>query len=87
MPHVTTAGKKHRCKPLRFIWKRFHQFNETNTLHLDDLNRNFAMNPFQGMPIKGEVLHRSHRTILELNDDYHPLLTRTQHTRCVARRK
>jgi len=36
---------EHEVKPLQLIWSLLPQYNHTNTLHIDDLGRNFAMNP------------------------------------------
>ena len=47
--------KKHYVKPLQFIWdnKMFNKYyNKNNTIHIDDLSRNFALNPKQGLTIK-----------------------------------
>ncbi|KAJ7864822.1 HAD-like domain-containing protein [Mycena olivaceomarginata] len=42
---------KHSVKPLQIIWNHFPQFNATNTIHVDDLGRNFALNPNEGLRI------------------------------------
>eukprot|EP00761_Pharyngomonas_kirbyi_P008345 gb/GECH01008356.1/.p1 GENE.gb/GECH01008356.1/~~gb/GECH01008356.1/.p1 ORF type:complete len:356 (+),score=84.00 gb/GECH01008356.1/:1-1068(+) len=42
----------HGVKPLEYIWSKFTQFDKTNTVHVDDLSRNFAMNPENGIKIK-----------------------------------
>ncbi|KDN45936.1 HAD-superfamily subfamily IIID h protein [Tilletiaria anomala UBC 951] len=54
MPSVETKGKKHHVKPLELIWRRFgpEQYSPKNTLHIDDLSKNFAMNPGNGLKIK-----------------------------------
>jgi ubiquitin-like domain-containing CTD phosphatase 1 len=39
------SEKKHEVKPLEFIWQKFPAYSKDNTVHLDDLNRNFALNP------------------------------------------
>lgn len=47
-------GRKraHEVKPLEFIWSKFPEFySASNTVHVDDLSRNFAMNPKQGLKI------------------------------------
>jgi len=46
-------GKRydHHVKPLQIIWNKFPQFNASNTIHVDDLGRNFALNPGQGLKI------------------------------------
>lgn len=41
----------HHVKPLQVIWNHFPQFNAKNTIHVDDLGRNFALNPRQGLKI------------------------------------
>jgi len=41
----------HSVKALQIIWNLFPQFNATNTLHVDDLSRNFALNPKEGLKI------------------------------------
>ncbi|KAF7363862.1 hypothetical protein MSAN_01044200 [Mycena sanguinolenta] len=46
----------HSVKALQIIWNHFPQFNATNTIHVDDLSRNFALNPKEGLkisPFKG----------------------------------
>jgi len=42
---------KHEVKALEIIWNKFPQYNKTNTIHIDDLSRNFAMNPQSGLKI------------------------------------
>ncbi|KZV96193.1 HAD-superfamily subfamily IIID h [Exidia glandulosa HHB12029] len=51
--YSTRDGKtyKHAVKPLRVIWTHFPQFNAKNTIHIDDLSRNFALNPGEGLKI------------------------------------
>jgi len=41
----------HHVKPLQIIWNHFPQFSASNTIHVDDLGRNFALNPRQGLKI------------------------------------
>ncbi|KAJ7217131.1 HAD subfamily IIID h [Mycena pura] len=41
----------HSVKALQIIWNHFPQFNATNTIHIDDLSRNFALNPKEGLKI------------------------------------
>jgi len=41
----------HHVKPLQIIWNHFPQFSAKNTIHVDDLGRNFALNPKQGLKI------------------------------------
>jgi len=43
---------KHYVKPLQIIWSKFQShWNEKNTIHLDDLSRNFALNIHNGFKI------------------------------------
>ncbi|KAH8099554.1 HAD-like domain-containing protein [Cristinia sonorae] len=42
---------KHHVKALQIIWNHFSQFGPHNTIHVDDLSRNFALNPNQGLKI------------------------------------
>ncbi|KAG0008469.1 hypothetical protein BGZ80_003396 [Entomortierella chlamydospora] len=42
---------KHQVKALDIIWSKFPQYNARNTIHIDDLSRNFAMNPRSGLKI------------------------------------
>ncbi|KAI0076439.1 HAD IIID h [Panus rudis PR-1116 ss-1] len=42
---------KHSVKALQIIWNHFPQFGPRNTIHVDDLGRNFALNPNQGLKI------------------------------------
>ena len=35
---------KHHVKPLQIIWTKFPRWNSSNTVHVDDLRRNFALN-------------------------------------------
>ncbi|KAJ7632993.1 HAD subfamily IIID h [Roridomyces roridus] len=41
----------HSVKALQIIWNHFSQFNAANTIHIDDLSRNFALNPGEGLKI------------------------------------
>ena len=44
--------RKHQVKPLKLIWEKFQgRFSPENTIHIDDLGRNFAMNPSSGLKI------------------------------------
>ncbi|KAL0488808.1 ubiquitin-like domain-containing CTD phosphatase [Acrasis kona] len=44
--------KKHHVKPLQFVWQKFgHLWSAKNTVHIDDLSRNFAMNPNNGIKV------------------------------------
>ena len=38
-------------KPLGVIWGRFLHWNRTNTVMVDDLRRNFIMNPENGLKV------------------------------------
>jgi ubiquitin-like domain-containing CTD phosphatase 1 len=47
---VKGKNKRHQVKPLDLIWKKL-PFGPHNTIHVDDLSRNFAMNPQSGLKI------------------------------------
>ena len=47
---------KHHVKPLQIIWSKFDRWNSTNTCHIDDLRRNFALN--QGSGLKCTAYYR-----------------------------
>ena len=42
---------KHEVKALEIIWAKFPDYSAANTLHIDDLSRNFALNPQCGLKI------------------------------------
>lgn len=57
----------HHVKPLQLIWAKFPQWGSHNTVHVDDLSRNFALNLTSG--IRVTAFHRkksSSRTDTEL---------------------
>ena len=41
----------HHVKPLQLIWTKFPQWGSHNTVHLDDLSRNFALNLTCGLRV------------------------------------
>ncbi|GBG25193.1 Ubiquitin-like domain-containing CTD phosphatase 1 [Hondaea fermentalgiana] len=41
--------KRHEVKALELIWSKFPQWSAKNTVHIDDLARNFALNPQSGL--------------------------------------
>ncbi|KAJ2723254.1 hypothetical protein GGI07_002756 [Coemansia sp. Benny D115] len=44
---------QHQVKPLEFIWARFPEhYSSHNTIHIDDLSRNFALNYQNGLKIR-----------------------------------
>jgi len=53
---VTSMDKQnqpriHEVKALEVIWAKFPSFGPHNTVHVDDLGRNFAMNPRNGIEV------------------------------------
>ncbi|GAA6013232.1 hypothetical protein JCM11491_006322 [Sporobolomyces phaffii] len=43
---------KHEVKALGILWSKFPEhYSEKNTVHIDDLSRNFAMNPKNGIKV------------------------------------
>lgn len=45
--------RRHEVKALEIIWRKFSdsRFSAANTVHIDDLSRNFALNPQSGLKI------------------------------------
>ena len=53
---------KHAVKPLQLIWDKT-EWTENDTVHVDDLTRNFSLNPTRG--IKCTAYHRDRRGAAE----------------------
>lgn len=49
----------HHVKPLQLIWTKFPQYGSHNTLHIDDLSRNFALNLKSGLKCKAYYRKKS----------------------------
>ena len=49
----------HHVKPLQLIWTKFPQYGSHNTIHLDDLSRNFALNLKSGLKCKAYYRKKS----------------------------
>ncbi|GMK57482.1 hypothetical protein CspeluHIS016_0403160 [Cutaneotrichosporon spelunceum] len=43
---------KHEVKPLAYFWAQYPDWSAKNTIHIDDLGRNFALNPGEGLKIR-----------------------------------
>lgn len=41
----------HHVKPLQIIWSKFPHWGSQNTVHVDDLSRNFALNLGSGLKV------------------------------------
>lgn len=54
-PVISTRGskeRKHEVKALELVWRKFpDRWNKSNTVHVDDLRRNFVLNPQSGLRI------------------------------------
>lgn len=59
---------KHQVKALQLIWDKLPKmYSHKNTIHIDDLGRNFAMNPASGLKIKAyKNAHKNIKTDQEL---------------------
>jgi len=60
----------HEVKALGIIWKYYPQFGPHNSIHIDDLSRNFAMNPQNGLKItayKNYAQSQHDRELFELS--------------------
>ena len=49
----------HHVKPLQIIWTKFPRWGSHNTVHIDDLSRNFALNLTSGIKISGYYRKKS----------------------------
>jgi ubiquitin-like domain-containing CTD phosphatase 1 len=49
----------HHVKPLQIIWSKFPRWGSHNTVHIDDLSRNFALNLGSGIKCKGYYRKKS----------------------------
>ncbi|KAL7413364.1 HAD-like domain-containing protein [Mrakia frigida] len=49
---IFTEREGQPYKRLQLLWNKFPQFSAANTVHIDDLSRNFALNPREGLKIK-----------------------------------
>ena len=48
-----SVGKTGKVKPLHLIWSKFpHLWGKHNTVHVDDLHRNFVLNKTSGIVIR-----------------------------------
>lgn len=50
--HLKGKEVQHHVKPLQIIWTKFPRWNSHNTVHVDDLSRNFALNRGSGLKIQ-----------------------------------
>eukprot|EP00920_Eleutheroschizon_duboscqi_P012296 GHVT01029427.1.p1 GENE.GHVT01029427.1~~GHVT01029427.1.p1 ORF type:complete len:121 (-),score=16.29 GHVT01029427.1:111-473(-) len=51
-PSASGEVRSHEVKPLELIWTKFpNTWGPHNTIHVDDLARNFAMNPTNGIKV------------------------------------
>lgn len=54
------TSHRHYVKPLQIIWSKFPQnWGSHNTVHLDDLSRNFALNLGSGLKVSGYYRKKS----------------------------
>jgi ubiquitin-like domain-containing CTD phosphatase 1 len=63
------SGKKvkHYVKPLQIIWNKFPgTWGPHNTVHLDDLSRNFALNPGNGLKVSAFYRKKQGKRDVEL---------------------
>jgi len=67
---TSRSGKKvkHYVKPLKIIWNKFPGiWGPHNTVHLDDLSRNFALNPCNGLKVSAFYRKKQGKRDVELN--------------------
>lgn len=53
------SSVEHHVKPLQIIWSKFPQWGSHNTIHIDDLSRNFALNLGCGLKCKAYFRKKS----------------------------
>jgi ubiquitin-like domain-containing CTD phosphatase 1 len=66
---TSRSGKKlkHYVKPLQIIWNKFPgTWGPHNTVHLDDLSRNFALNPNNGLKVSAFYRKKQGKKDVEL---------------------
>lgn len=66
---TSRSGKKvkHYVKPLQIIWNKFPGiWGQHNTVHLDDLSRNFALNPGNGLKVSAFYRKKQGKRDVEL---------------------
>lgn len=65
---------RHQVKALEIIWQNFPRYNRKNTVHVDDMSRNFALNPQNGIKVsafrKSKGSSKSKDNELELLSKY-----------------
>ena len=70
--------RSHEVKALELIWRKFpERWDASNTIHIDDLSRNFALNPQSGLkilPFKNANVTRESDRELYLLDRYLALI-------------
>lgn len=69
MFQIKTAQRKHAVKPLELIWRLLPQHSAETTVHVDDLARNFALNPQCGLkipPFKDYRSQQDDRVLLQI---------------------
>ena len=59
MFRVQNGEKSHEVKALEIIWQNFPHWGPTNTVHIDDLARNFVMNTQSGLQCTAYKRRRS----------------------------
>lgn len=72
----------HEVKALEIIWRKFpERWSAANTIHIDDLSRNFALNPQSGLkisPFKEAHISRFHDRELYKLDGYLSHIAQTE---------
>lgn len=87
--------KSHEVKALELIWRKFPgRWSDRNTVHIDDLRRNFVLNPQSGLwitPFRDAPVKRAYdrelfglKTYLTLIAEYEPDFSRLNHSQWKA---
>ncbi|XP_059469165.1 ubiquitin-like domain-containing CTD phosphatase 1 [Neocloeon triangulifer] len=65
--NIDNGGEQMRVKPLDIVWSQLRQWSPKNTIMVDDLPKNFLMNPQTGLRIKRFDGKRSDRELSKLS--------------------
>jgi ubiquitin-like domain-containing CTD phosphatase 1 len=71
-PDGAGSLRKHHVKALDLIWRKFPAWNASNSIHIDDLQRNFALNPRSGL----KILPYKNSDVTRATDQELPLLAK-----------
>lgn len=59
LANLMQIGSQIQVKALQIIWNKFPNYSAQNTIHVDDLGRNFLMNQGNGLRVKAYTVSQS----------------------------